>query len=131
MPGQVPYVTAKFGVRGFAESLRHELAGRVGVTVVHPGGVATRIAADARTAARMDPRTFAAVQERVGPLLRISPGHAAAAILRGVEHRRSRVLVGWVTARIPDLLVRVLPGSYARGLRLFGRSGSGSRESSV
>jgi short-subunit dehydrogenase len=48
-PTQVAYVTSKFGVRGFTEALRHELAGRgVGVTVVHPGGVKTNIAANAR-----------------------------------------------------------------------------------
>lgn len=122
MPGQVAYVTAKFGVRGFAEALRHELAGRVGVTVVHPGGVATRIAADARAARRMDQALFEGARERLGPLLSISPDDAARAILRGVSARRPRVLIGWVSAWVPDLLVRALPGSYARVLRLFAGS---------
>lgn len=122
-PGQVPYVTAKFGVRGFAEALRHELAGRVGVTVVHPGGIATRIAADAPVAAGADRAAFDVTRARVSRLLRISPASAAEAILRGVERRRGRVLIGWVTARLPDLLVRALPGSYGRLLDVF----SGSR----
>src|SRR5579859_7625273 len=48
-PGQTAYCAAKFAVRGFSESLRHELEGsRVGVTTVHPGGVATSIAKNAR-----------------------------------------------------------------------------------
>src|SRR4051794_26549034 len=47
-PTQVAYVTSKYGVRGFSEALRHELAGTVGVTVVHPGGIRTNIATSAR-----------------------------------------------------------------------------------
>ena len=121
-PGQVPYVTAKFGVRGFAEALRHELAGRVGVTVVHPGGVATRIAEDLTVGERVDAEAFDVTRRRVARTLRIPPATAAAAILRGVERRRPRVLVGWVTAWIPDLLVRLLPGSYGR--MLAGLAGS-------
>src|SRR6266496_1861953 len=48
-PGQVAYATSKFAVRGFTEALRNELEPRgVGVTVVHPGGIKTNIAANAR-----------------------------------------------------------------------------------
>ena len=48
-PGQCAYSASKFAVRGFSNALRHELAGsRVGVSVVHPGGVATAIAQNAR-----------------------------------------------------------------------------------
>ncbi len=46
-PEMSHYVTAKFGVRGFTESLRMEMqvAGHpVGVSVVHPGGIKTNIA---------------------------------------------------------------------------------------
>ena len=53
-PGQCAYCASKFAVRGFSNSLRHELAGtRVGVSVVHPGGVATAIARNARAAQAM------------------------------------------------------------------------------
>ena len=41
-PGQTAYCAAKFAVRGFSESLRHELAmanSPVRLSVVHPGGV--------------------------------------------------------------------------------------------
>src|SRR5437899_5165648 len=48
-PGQTAYCASKFGVRGFSESLRHELQdSSIGVTVVHPGGVRTSIAENAR-----------------------------------------------------------------------------------
>jgi NADP-dependent 3-hydroxy acid dehydrogenase YdfG len=46
-PGQTAYCAAKFAVRGFSESLRHELQmekSPVRLSVVHPGGVATNIA---------------------------------------------------------------------------------------
>lgn len=118
-PGQVPYVTAKFGVRGFAEALRHELAGRVGVTVVHPGGVATRIAVDTPVADGADRAAFDVTRDQVSRLLRIRPATAAEAVLRGVGRRRPRVLIGWATARLPDLLVRALPGTYGRVLGLL------------
>ena len=48
-PEQTAYSASKFAVRGFSEALRHELEGSgIGVTVVHPGGVATSIAENAR-----------------------------------------------------------------------------------
>jgi NAD(P)-dependent dehydrogenase (short-subunit alcohol dehydrogenase family) len=51
-PGQSAYAAAKFAVRGFSESLRHELAvagSAVRLSVVHPGGIATSIARNSRT----------------------------------------------------------------------------------
>ena len=51
-PGQTAYAAAKFAVRGFSESLRHELQmaeSPVRLSVVHPGGVATNIARNSRT----------------------------------------------------------------------------------
>src|SRR6202790_5035605 len=51
-PGQSAYCAAKFAVRGFSESLRHELAtanSSVRLSVVHPGGVTTNIVRNSRT----------------------------------------------------------------------------------
>ncbi len=46
---QSAYCTAKFGVRGFTETLRMELMPtNVGVTCVHPGGIRTNIARNSR-----------------------------------------------------------------------------------
>jgi len=45
LPGQAAYGARKFAMRGFSIALGHELREtRIGVTVVHPGGVATAIA---------------------------------------------------------------------------------------
>ncbi len=49
MPLNSSYCASKFAVRGLSESLRVELAdSSVGVTSVHPGGIATNIAARSR-----------------------------------------------------------------------------------
>ena len=119
--GQSAYVSSKFAVRGFTEALRHELAGAVGVTCVHPGGIATNIAASARIGARVDPVQAEAGRAASAALLTIPPAAAAEQILRGIERRRPRVLIGWATARVPDVLARVAPGSYGTALRLVAR----------
>ena len=49
--GQTAYAAAKFAVRGFSESLRHELRtakSPIKLSVVHPGGIATNIVRNAR-----------------------------------------------------------------------------------
>jgi len=56
VPGNVPYCASKFAVRGFSEALRHELAGSpITLTVVHPGGIKTAIADNARLSQGIDP----------------------------------------------------------------------------
>ena len=45
------------------------------------------------------------------------PEQAAAQIVRAVYKRRPRLLIGW-SATVPDVLVRLLPGSY---WKLIGR----------
>ncbi|MGY1835717.1 SDR family NAD(P)-dependent oxidoreductase [Blastococcus sp. SYSU DS0510] len=112
--GQVAYATSKFAVRGFSEALRHELAeDGVGVTVVHPGGIRTRIAESARTGAGVSVEEYEEGRRQFSKLLRIPPEVAAAQILAAVERRRPRLLIGW-TAKVPDVLVRLLPGTYWR-----------------
>ncbi len=113
-PGQAAYAASKFAVRGFSESLRHELVDDgVGVTVVHPGGIRTRIAESARLGSGVDADEVAAGREQMAKLLRIPPEKAAAQILAGIEARRPRVLIG-LSAKLPDLLVRLRPGTYWR-----------------
>ncbi|MGY1828475.1 MULTISPECIES: SDR family NAD(P)-dependent oxidoreductase [unclassified Blastococcus] len=112
--GQVAYATSKFAVRGFSEALRHELAeDGVGVTVVHPGGIRTRIAESARTGAGVSVEEYEEGRRQFSKLLRIPPEVAAAQIVAAVERRRPRLLIGW-TAKVPDVLVRLLPGTYWR-----------------
>lgn len=116
--GQAAYAASKFAVRGFTEALRHELADDgIGVTCVHPGGIRTRIAADARVGSGVAIEEYEQGLRQFEKLLTIPPARAAEVILRGVARRRGRVLVGW-SARVPDLLARVAPASYGRVLAL-------------
>ena len=121
--GQTAYSASKFAVRGFSESLSAELAtSNVGVTVVHPGGVATAIASNARIGhkVQMDPADAEAQRVRLARMLRLPPADAAARILRGIEHRQKRVLVGR-DARMVALIQRLFPVSYHRVLQFLTR----------
>ncbi|MCX4390993.1 SDR family NAD(P)-dependent oxidoreductase [Micromonospora peucetia] len=114
--GQAAYAASKFAVRGFTEALRHELADDgIGVTVVHPGGIRTRIAQNARVGGGVPAEEFETGRRQFEKLLTIDPARAAEVILRGVRRRRGRVLIGW-SAKLPDLLARVAPASYGRVL---------------
>lgn len=113
-PGQTAYCASKFAVRGFSESLRHELeaAGSpVGVTLVHPGGVRTRIAVDARIGPRVDPSERDQQQQDWTRLLVMPPEQAAERIARAIERREPRVLVG-DDARRAAWVQRLFPVGY-------------------
>jgi short-subunit dehydrogenase len=110
--GQTAYCAAKFGVRGFSESLRHELDETdIGVTVVHPGGVKTNISSSARIPAGANTPDLAERMQKFNAFLTIEPKDAAKVILDGVEKRAPRVLVG-ADARRGDRLQRLMPGRY-------------------
>lgn len=124
--GQVAYATSKYAVRGFTEGLRAELAPlQVGVTVVHPGGIRTRIAESARAGSGVTPDEGQAGRDAFAKLLTFDPDDAAALIVRAVERRKPRLLIGW-SAKIPDVLARVAPGNYTRLLVALQRN-SGRR----
>jgi len=107
-PGQTAYAASKFAVRGFSESLRGELrASHVRVSVVHPGGVRTNIAVNARVGS-VDPARLQDGQRQWEKALRMPPEQAATIIVRGVERNRDRILVG-SDARLLDILARIAP----------------------
>ena len=114
-PGQSAYAAAKFAVRGFSESVRHELgvAGSpVKLSVVHPGGVATAIARNARTGVGVtDNARRAQSIERFESAAKTTPKDAALRIIRGIERNEPRILIG-NDARFMDLLQRFRPGTY-------------------
>lgn len=111
-PGQTAYAASKFAVRGFSEALRHELQGsRVGVTVVHPGGVATAIAERARLPAGVAAAEVAQQREAFRKALRLPPEVAGETIVQGIELRKDRVLVG-SDAKLIAAIVRLAPVSY-------------------
>ncbi len=121
--GQVAYSSSKFAVRGFTEALRAELAPTIGVTVVHPGGIRTRIAQTARIAAAVSADQAAAGRDDVGRLLTIPPEKAAELIVRAVERRKPRLLIG-ATAVLPDLLARAVPARSPAVLGALQRLGN-------
>jgi short-subunit dehydrogenase len=114
-PGQTAYVASKFAVRGFSESLRHELqaAGSpVRLSVVHPGGVATNIVRNARSGAGVtdNARRVQSI-ERFDALAKTTPQAAALRIISGIEKNQPRILIG-SDARFMDLLQRLRPATY-------------------
>ena len=111
-PEQVAYSASKFAVRGFSEALRHELEGsRIGVTVVHPGGVNTLIAENARVPAGVTEEEIERRRKQYRKLLRLPPAIAGETIVRGIERRQARVLIG-SDAKIISAVARLLPVSY-------------------
>ena len=113
-PKQVAYAASKFAVRGFSEALRHELRGtNVGVTVVHPGGVATAIAQNARRSHSVSEAEREAESKRYQKMLSLPPEVAAETIVTGIQKRQNRVLVG-SDAKAIALIARLLPVSYWR-----------------
>ncbi|MBJ8339112.1 MULTISPECIES: SDR family NAD(P)-dependent oxidoreductase [Antrihabitans] len=112
IPSQSAYNAAKFAVRGFTEALRQELKiarHPVGVTCVHPGGIKTNIAVNARGI----PEGVDTEDIRRGfqMIALTSPEAAARIILKGVEKNKARVLIG-ADARGFDLIPRVVGPRY-------------------
>jgi NAD(P)-dependent dehydrogenase (short-subunit alcohol dehydrogenase family) len=99
-----------FGVAG------HELSGaRIGVTVVHPGGIATSIAKNARLPDSLTADEVAQRREFFDSFLTIPPEIAGETIVRGVENRRARILVG-SDCKFAALVERLMPVSYWKWL---------------
>jgi short-subunit dehydrogenase len=119
-PGQSAYCAAKFAVRGFSESLRHELAmanSPVRLSVVHPGGVATNIARNSRTGAGVtDNARRAQSIDRFEAVAKTTPAAAALRIIEGIEKNQPRILIG-NDARFMDLLQRFRPATYWKVLQ--------------
>ena len=96
-PGQSAYCASKFAVRAFSESLRHELeaeGARIAVTSVHPGGVNTSIADNARVPKGRDPALLAEERDSFRKFLVMPPERAGEIIVAGMERRAPRILVG-------------------------------------
>jgi NAD(P)-dependent dehydrogenase (short-subunit alcohol dehydrogenase family) len=121
MPGQTAYNAAKYGVRGFTEALRQELllAGHpVNVTCVHPGGIKTAIARNARATASHDQSEVA--KHFDGKLARMTPDRAAEIIWAAVRAEKPRVVVG-ADAKVIDWFARIVGARYQRVFALAAR----------
>lgn len=143
VPTQGAYNASKFAVRGFTEALRQELAGTtVKALCVHPGGVKTAIARNARF--YRAPGGASPASEGEGPALggdsernsrvsdfdklaRTTSEAAAATIIKGLKRGRERVLIG-PDAHIIDWVQRLLPAAYTKVLNvLINQAGKAGR----
>jgi NADP-dependent 3-hydroxy acid dehydrogenase YdfG len=114
MPMQSAYCASKFAVRGFTDSLRQELRGTgVRAVTVHPGGVKTNIARNARYHSHPT-RPNVSHEEAAREFEAIAlttPERAAKIIHEGTKAGKSRVLVG-PDAYAFDALARLMPTRY-------------------
>ncbi|GGI81751.1 acetoin dehydrogenase [Polymorphobacter multimanifer] len=133
-PTQSAYNASKFAVRGLTEALHIELAAtdpQITVIRVHPGGIKTNVARNAERLAVM-PGTPAAADSGVDfaaefeKAAKTTPEQAAETIVRGMEKRQHRVLIG-PDARFIDWMVRLFPVTHARRIGSF--LGGGNRKS--
>lgn len=121
IPTQSAYNAAKFAVRGYTEALRQEMVDtNVHVCCVHPGGIKTNIARSARWDGDQGQR-----DERVAnfdKLANTSAASAAEQIIRAIEKRKKRLLIG-LDATYLSLITRLFPVSYPRFLPGLGNVG--------
>jgi short-subunit dehydrogenase len=120
-PGQTAYCAAKFAVRGFSESLRHELTlanSPVKVSVVHPGGIKTNIVRNMRTGVGVtdNARRSESIERFENEFAKTTAQDAAKTIIAGIEKNAPRILIGG-DARFMDLLQRFRPGTYFKVLQ--------------
>jgi NADP-dependent 3-hydroxy acid dehydrogenase YdfG len=113
MPDQSFYNAAKYAVRGFTEALREEMLidrHHVGVTSVHPGGIKTAVARNARVSAKDNQAATAKFFDE--KLARMSPEDAAEIIIsHGLIKEKARVLVG-IDAHLIHTAAKLLGSRY-------------------
>ncbi len=113
--GQAAYCASKFAVRGLTETLHEELKDTsIGVTVVHPGCIATNIVNTAQFSDDQLAADSRAYFERNG----CAPEKVAQRIVTAIRKNQHRVLVT-PEARLFDLARRIAPTS---GNRLANRA---------
>jgi butyryl-CoA dehydrogenase len=119
VPSQSAYNASKFAVRGFTEALRQELDIEncgVSSTCVHPGGIKTNIARDARFDDNMKAligQDAAQGKSEFEKLFITTPDSAAETILRAVRRDARRVLIGPDAVAV-DLMQRLMPTRYQK-----------------
>jgi NADP-dependent 3-hydroxy acid dehydrogenase YdfG len=120
VPGQAAYCASKFAIRGFTETLRQELASTsIRVSCVHPGGIKTAIARNARFG-EVSAKELEQGRAYFEKVLRIPPKQAASTIVRGIERDSARILIGR-EAYIMDVVQRLMPVRYPAVVNLFNR----------
>lgn len=109
---QTAYCSSKFAVRGFTESLRHELAGsNIVVSAVHPGGIKTNIARNSRVGEGTPDEWKQQGATFFDKVARTSPETAADVIVRGIKGDEPRILIGSDAYAI-SVISRLFPKRY-------------------
>jgi len=127
IPSQSAYNSAKFAVRGFTDALRTELDIEqcgVSATTIHPGGIRTNIAKNARFESSEHQDAVDAEQAALDfeKFTRTAPDKAAQLILGAVRKNKRRALIG-PDAHLFDAAARISPrgAQWALG-KLIARS---------
>ena len=121
-PTQSAYNASKFAVRGLTEALHLELAQtdpHIRVIRVHPGGIKTNVARNAKHISSMPgaPNALDSA-DQFEKSARTTPDQAAAIIVKGMEDGQHRVLIG-PDAKMIDWLTRLFPVTYYKRIGAF------------
>ncbi|MFN7923767.1 MAG: SDR family oxidoreductase [Bryobacteraceae bacterium] len=108
-PGKTAYAASKGALRAFSESLRHDLAPRVCVTLLYPGPLRTAIIRDGVSETRAKSEAEESFLERRG----LDPAVAARIALHRLRANPARIVIGF-DYRAVDWMVRVAPGAASR-----------------
>lgn len=113
-PGFASYSASKFGLRGFTEALRRELAGST-VRVCYVAPRATRTSINTDTVNRMNAELGNAMDD---------PALVAALVMRAIEKESPVTYIGWpekLFARINQLLPGMVDGALRKQLPVITR----------
>lgn len=114
VPNQSAYCASKFGIRGFTESLTHEMKdSEIVVSSVHPGGIKTNIARNMKLPQDTTDEERERVAERFDEFAINTAAYAAETIIKGMRKGKRRILIGR-DARFMDRIQRLMPVSYGR-----------------
>lgn len=115
-PEQTAYVASKFAVRGFSESLRHELEEtNISVSCVHPGGIKTNIVRNSRVGAKTPDEWKQQGAKFFDRVAKTTSESAADVIIKGIKDRSPKILIG-KDARAINIIARLFPVAYLKVL---------------
>jgi len=121
-PTQSAYNASKYAVRGLTEAMHLELAEtdpHIRVIRVHPGGIKTNVARNAKFIAGMPGRDMALDSgDAFEKAAKTTPEQAAATIVAGMEKGQHRVLIG-PDAKMIDVVTRLFPVHYYKRIGAF------------
>ena len=118
LPGQAAYNSSKAAVKAYTEALKMALAdSSINVSSVHPGGIKTDIAINARTGSNISKETKTRLIKQFDKLSYTTSKSASRNIIKGMKRRKRRIVIG-IDAKIADILIRIFPGCYEKILGL-------------